>query len=81
MVGTGETVSLKIYLPTYQPTYLERFIGEEGSAGVGDDPQHGGGEAAVEGGQPLLPPDGQEHGHQGPILLGPAQQPPDIRYR
>jgi hypothetical protein len=51
--------------------HLKRFIGEEGGARVRNNPEHGGGEAPVEGGQALLPPYGQEHGHQGPVLLGP----------
>jgi hypothetical protein len=50
--------------------HLQCFISEEGCAGIGNDAQHGGGEAPVESQQALLPPDGEEHGHQRPVLLG-----------
>lgn len=39
---------------------LERLIGEEAQPCVGDDPQHGGREAVVEGLQPFFPGDADE---------------------
>lgn len=40
---------------------LECLVGEEAQPGIGDDPQHGGREAMVEGLQPLLPGDADEN--------------------
>lgn len=34
--------------------FLQRLVGEEAEASVGNDPQDGGGEAPVQGFQPLL---------------------------
>lgn len=40
---------------------LECLIGEEAQPSIGDDPQHGGREAMVEGPQPLLPGDADKN--------------------